>query len=126
MPDNHEYHRALHKCIIGVDDVSDVASLNADDVSKLEALYDELGVKHPRCDTIKRFPLEYSSGAAFEAKLRAFAEKPLRKGVPSLFQDIEAMSSNTRPMIAAFSSFAYSASMSWNSDPPGWNPAAAC
>lgn len=94
MPDNHEYHRALHKCIIGMDDVSDVASLNADDVSKLEALYDELGVKHPRCDTIKRFPLEYSSGAAFEAKLRAFAEKPLRKGVPSLFQDIEALYAN--------------------------------
>eukprot|EP00982_Pelagococcus_subviridis_P012333 31162-Pelagococcus_subviridis.AAC.8 len=46
----------------------------------------------------------------------SFSPSPCAGGKAPVFSNVSAMSSNTRPMIAAFSSFAYSASMSWNSD----------
>ena len=86
-PDNHRYHEAIQAVMgLTVGQTPDAAQLAA-----LNQLYGELQEANPRSDTCKRFPLNYLSGAAFAAAVREFVVKPLRKGVPSLFQNLRAL-----------------------------------
>ena len=81
MPDNHRWHHALRR----------VMGLGAGDVDGLVALYASLREKFPRSDTVARLPLDFLSGDAFVAAARAYVEKPIRKGVPSLFRNLKAL-----------------------------------
>lgn len=86
-PDNHRYHAALQS-VMGI--VAGKPSGPAQ-LAALKQLYAQLQKENPRSDTCKRLPLDYLSGDEFAAAIREFVVKPLRKGVPSLFHNIEGL-----------------------------------
>ena len=81
MPDNHRWHHALRR----------VMGLGAGDVESLVTLYASLREKFPKSDTVARLPLDFLAGDAFVAAAREYVEKPIRKGVPSLFRNLKAL-----------------------------------
>jgi len=96
QPDSYDFHRAL-RVVKGLPElVHDGAQeISDDDVSKLKDLYEEIGSKLKYCAAAKRLPLSFTkSGAEFDELVTAYIEKPLRKGVPSLFEDLKNLYEN--------------------------------
>jgi peptide alpha-N-acetyltransferase len=75
-PENYNYHHGLAKSL----DIADEASLTT--------LYAGLAVEFPKIDAIERLPLDFSTGAAFEALVGKYIQARMRRGIPSLFRDL--------------------------------------
>ena len=66
--------------------------LGAGDVESLVTLYASLREKFPKSDTVaRRLSIFFLAGDAFVAAAREYVEKPIRKGVPSLFRNLKAL-----------------------------------
>ena len=52
-------------------------------------LYEELQRALPKSLALRRKPLDFLTGARFRTAFREFVKAPLRKGVPSLFNDLK-------------------------------------
>jgi peptide alpha-N-acetyltransferase len=84
-PDTHEYHDGL-RAALGLG--GDVAALPDAGVARLADEYAALSVTHPRSSAVRRLPLDFLRGDAFEAAAAAYIRPFLRKGVPALFSDL--------------------------------------
>ena len=96
LPDSYDFHRAL-RAVKGLPElVHDGApEISDDDISKLKALYEDIGSKLKYCAAAQRLPLSFvKPGAEFDKLVTAYVEKPLRKGVPSLFEDLKNLYEN--------------------------------
>ena len=96
LPDSYDYHKAL-RIVKGLPEhVHDgTGEITDDDVAKLKALYEEIASKVAYCASAKRLPLSFTKpGDEFKALVGAYVEKPLRKGVPSLFEDLKNLYEN--------------------------------
>lgn len=96
LPDSYDYHRSL-RAVKGLPkDVRDGAGEISDgDIVALKALYREIEEKITFCAAAKRLPLSFTKpGDEFDALVVAYIEKPLRKGVPSLFEDLKNLYEN--------------------------------
>ena len=78
-PENHEYYKQL-----------ELARKAETEEDKLK-IYDEYVEKFPRAQVPKRLPLNFLTGAEFENRLRKYFIAAIRKGVPPLFVDLEAL-----------------------------------
>eukprot|EP01117_Protostelium_nocturnum_P006668 TRINITY_DN2400_c0_g1_i1.p1 TRINITY_DN2400_c0_g1~~TRINITY_DN2400_c0_g1_i1.p1 ORF type:complete len:856 (-),score=378.74 TRINITY_DN2400_c0_g1_i1:75-2642(-) len=90
-PDNHNYHRgfqAAHQLPADSSEWSDLA------LKKFTQVYEELKVKFPRSDAVVFFPLHTFKGEQLRKVLDEYARKKIRRGVPSLFQDLKGLYSN--------------------------------
>ena len=81
-PENHEYYKQLEK-----------ARKAETEEDKLK-IYDEYVEKFPRAQVPKRLPLNFLTGAEFEARLRKYFISAIRKGVPPLFVDLQVLYSD--------------------------------
>ena len=92
MPDNHRWHAGLRDAILKGASAAE-PSAESSSVERLAGLYAELAKAHPRSDTIRRLPLDFfpAGDPRFRAALAAYVQKPIRKGVPSLFRDLRGL-----------------------------------
>lgn len=90
-PENHAYHYQLAQALGITNTPTAPDSYTAEQSSQLVELYQTLAVQFPRCAAVQRLPLNFLSGAAFEAAADAYLQTRLRKGVPSLFRDMRAL-----------------------------------
>ena len=95
MPDNEKFHELLHKSIGFKESISLMdkpREREEKDVKTLLSLYETLQAKYPTSSVCKRYPLQIVNDSAhFEKLLAEYIQKPLRKGVPSLFADISSL-----------------------------------
>ena len=84
-PDTLEYHAGL-RAALGLG--GDQAALSDDGVARLVSVYAELAKQYPRSSAVKRLPLDFLRGPAFEAAAARYVRPFLRKGVPALFSDL--------------------------------------
>jgi len=96
LPDSYDYHKALRAVRALPEAVHDGAGdISDDDVTKLHELYAEIRMKCPFSAAGKRLPLSFTkAGDEFTTLVRKYIEKPLRKGVPSLFEDLKNLYEN--------------------------------
>ena len=97
LPDSYDYHEAL-RVVKGLPEkVHDGAKeISDDDIAKLKLLYEEIGSKLQYCAAAKRLPLSFTkAGEEFKKLIVTYVEKPLRKGVPSLFEDLRNLYENS-------------------------------
>jgi tetratricopeptide (TPR) repeat protein len=78
-PENHEYYKRMEQ------------ARKAESEEDRLKIYDEYVEKFPRAQVPKRLPLNFSTGAEFETRLRTYLINAIRKGVPPLFVDLEAL-----------------------------------
>ena len=65
-----------------------------EDMDKRLELYKQVQEKKPRASAPKRIPLTFVKGGRFEDLLRPYLAAGLRKGVPSLFQNLRQLYSD--------------------------------
>lgn len=93
MPDNEKYHELMHESMnTKVSLMEPPMKRSEEDIAKLKTLYDALQKKHAKSSVCKRYPLQIvNDSSEFESLLAEYIQKPLRKGVPSLFADISSL-----------------------------------
>ena len=93
MPDNEKYHELMHESMnTKVSLMKPPMKRSEEDIAKLKTLYDALQKKHAKSSVCKRYPLQIvNDSSEFESLLAEYIQKPLRKGVPSLFADISSL-----------------------------------
>ena len=93
MPDNEKYHELMHESMnTKVSLMEPPMERSEEDIAKLKTLYDALQKKHAKSSVCKRYPLQIvNDSSEFESLLAEYIQKPLRKGVPSLFADISSL-----------------------------------
>ena len=97
IPDNEKFHELMHESMQlkeskFVSLVDPPMKRNEEDVARLKTLYDALQTKHAKSSVCKRYPLQIVNDSnEFESLLAKYIQKPLRKGVPSLFADISSL-----------------------------------
>jgi len=97
MPDNEKFHELMHESMnlkesARVSLMEPPMKRSEEDVAKLKTLYDALREKHAKSSVCKRYPLQIvNDSSEFESLLAEYIQKPLRKGVPSLFADISSL-----------------------------------
>ena len=93
MPDNEKYHELMHESMnTKVSLMEPPMERSEEDIAKLKTLYDALQKKHAKSSACKRYPLQIvNDSSEFESLLAEYIQKPLRKGVPSLFADISSL-----------------------------------
>ena len=96
LPDSYDYHKALRAVRSLPEDVHDGAGDISDaDIEKLGELYGEIRLKCPYSAAGRRLPLSFTkAGPAFTELVNKYIEKPIRKGVPSLFEDLKDLYEN--------------------------------
>lgn len=67
---------------------------------ELLAHYAELEKSFPRSMACKRIPLDFISGQRFRCRFDAYVRSWLRKGIPSLFNDVRSLYSSPEKVIA--------------------------
>eukprot|EP00823_Brevimastigomonas_motovehiculus_P006153 TRINITY_DN4952_c0_g1_i1.p1 TRINITY_DN4952_c0_g1~~TRINITY_DN4952_c0_g1_i1.p1 ORF type:complete len:923 (+),score=218.40 TRINITY_DN4952_c0_g1_i1:51-2819(+) len=101
-PDNYAYHSGLQAAMnfaptspisssfSSTSSSSSIVSpsLASDQVKGLVSLYEELAKKYPSASSVHRIPLDFLSDNAFVERADQYLKKALRKGIPSLFQDM--------------------------------------
>lgn len=63
-------------------------------IQSLTSLYEELAKDYPKCLAVRRIPLEFLQGEAFERALEAYIIPDIRRGVPSLFIGLKSLYTN--------------------------------
>ena len=93
MPDNEKFHELMHESMnTKVSLMEPPMKRSEEDIAKLKTLYDALQKKHAKSSVCKRYPLQIvNDSSEFESLLAEYIQKPLRKGVPSLFADISSL-----------------------------------
>jgi tetratricopeptide (TPR) repeat protein len=86
-PDNHKYHKGLTTTMGLVPDEKS-QQYSSENTEKLLQLYSELSKQYPKANSAKRIPLDFTQGAAFKQLASNHMKEYLRKGIPSLFNDI--------------------------------------
>ena len=96
LPDSDAYHRALRSAMSLPEDIHDGAGeISEGDREKLKALYADLRESLEYCGAARRLPLSFTkAGDEFTKLVVAYIEKPIRKGVPSVFEDLRNLYSN--------------------------------
>ena len=80
------YHRGLHGAL----------GLRVEEPDALLRLYAELREQFPRSALVRRLPLEYAHGAAFDALLAPYMASFIRRAIPSLFADLRPLYADVR------------------------------
>ena len=97
IPDNEKFHELMHESMQlkeskFVSLVDPPMKRNEEDVARLKTLYDALQTKHAKSSVCKRYPLQIVNDSnEFDSLLAKYIQKPLKKGVPSLFADISSL-----------------------------------
>ncbi len=78
-PDNIVYHEGLMKS----------HGYTNENETELTVLYSNLAKEFPHSEAVRRLPLNFTHGPIFQSHLIDFSKKKLRKGVPSLFNDLK-------------------------------------
>ncbi len=93
--ENRDYHEGLRVSLglprLGGTAPSPDDAVSEDDALKLNTLYDEMRAKWKYNTYCKRFPLRYCQGDEFKQRLDTYMRRKLRKGVPSLFRDVNSL-----------------------------------
>eukprot|EP00471_Norrisiella_sphaerica_P001837 CAMPEP_0184490590 /NCGR_PEP_ID=MMETSP0113_2-20130426/18271_1 /TAXON_ID=91329 /ORGANISM="Norrisiella sphaerica, Strain BC52" /LENGTH=888 /DNA_ID=CAMNT_0026874535 /DNA_START=83 /DNA_END=2749 /DNA_ORIENTATION=+ len=87
--ENHAYHKGLQQAMGLVPDSE--GKYTEMQIKTLSELYDGFKAKWKYCTYAKRFPLTFTHGDDFKARVDAYMRPKLRKGVPSLFRDLKAL-----------------------------------
>lgn len=104
-PDNQQFHYGLISARLHIDpktaQTTLVSSTEESVVKNLTELYEELAKEYPRCLAVRRIPLDFLQGEAFQRALEAFIQRDLRRGVPSLFIGLKSLylNANKRKII---------------------------
>jgi len=111
-PENYAYHLGLHKALGFVDALHPnltsflgirYAEADAQKLLQLYAsdpLFQPTDKSIPPIAAVKRLPLHFTSGAAFQPLLVSYVRDKIRRGIPSLFSDLEPL--YDEPAKAAF------------------------
>uniref|UniRef100_A0A6U0FCY7 Uncharacterized protein n=1 Tax=Ostreococcus mediterraneus TaxID=1486918 RepID=A0A6U0FCY7_9CHLO len=96
LPDSYAYHRALRVAMSLPENIADgTGDISDADCEKIKALYADLRDSLKYCAAAKRLPLSFTkAGTEFTTLINAYIEKPIRKGVPSLFEDLKNLYEN--------------------------------
>ena len=83
--ETHEYHAGL-RCALGC--AGPLHALSEESIGVLAREYGQLREAYPRSAAVRRLPLDFLRGAAFEEALGDYIAPFLRKGVPALGSDL--------------------------------------
>lgn len=106
-PDNVQFHHGLISAHLHIDPKtvqSTILSTSDEEVvKKLTTLYEEFAKEYPRCLAVRRIPLDFLQGEAFQRALESFIQRDLRRGVPSLFIGLKSLylNANKRKILDA-------------------------
>eukprot|EP00741_Cyanophora_paradoxa_P025685 tig00000388_g24787.t1 len=81
-PEHKAYYAGIEKCL-------HVSA--ADNEERLLEFYDSMQQQFPQANTCRRLALDVASGPRFASRLDAYVRGFLRKGVPSLFNDLKSL-----------------------------------
>ncbi|CAI5490805.1 unnamed protein product [Closterium sp. Naga37s-1] len=87
-PDNYKHYEGLQACM-GLNASAADGSYTPEQLAELSELFKGLQEKYPKSAAAKRIPLDFLQGAEFEAALQPHVRRFIRKGIPSLFTDLE-------------------------------------
>lgn len=99
--DHRDYHIGLQKSLLHInaaDFAADKATLTAEQSEKLLKCYDDLRSQFPKAALVQIFPLFFYKDtqlAAFELTFAHYARAQLEKGVPSLWNTVKPLYSNS-------------------------------
>ncbi|UJR23099.1 hypothetical protein I4U23_026122 [Adineta vaga] len=82
-PENKKYYYMLEKC------------LNLTNSEEKSKLYENLMEKYPKADAPKQICLQFLIGEPFSKSIGSYLQKGFQKGVPSLFQSVKYLYSQT-------------------------------